>query len=184
MPPTRRDLLVAGLGFAATPELLQAWQHAHDAVRNASPVRSLQPEAASEIEALASIILPSHDGPGAREAGVIHFIDRALGSFDKDQSGLYRDGLEAAQAARRRLFPGSSTIATLTEAQQIELMKTIESTPFFEALRTHTILGFLGNASYGGNRNGVGWTHIGFDDRMSFQPPFGHYDAEAAESAK
>jgi gluconate 2-dehydrogenase gamma chain len=158
-------------------------QHAHEAARAGAATQSLQPAVAAEIEALAAVILPSQDGPGAREAGVIHFIDRALGSFDKHQAGLYREGLEAAQASRRKLFPRSSTIASLSEAQQIELVKSIESTPFFEALRTHTVLGFLGNASYGGNANGAGWAYIGFDDRMAFQPPFGYYDANAEEPA-
>ncbi len=36
--------------------------------------------------------------------------------------------------------------------------------------------GFLGNPSYGGNRDHVGWKLIGFEDRMAFQPPFGYYD--------
>lgn len=183
MPPTRRDLLAAGLGFAATPELLQAFQHAHQASRSSAPTHALKPEAASELEALAAVIVPSDDGPGASEAGVIHFIDRALATFDKHQLDLYNEGLKSTQNARRTLFPQSTSIASLTASQQIELVRAIETTPFFEVLRTHTLLGFLGNASYGGNLNGAGWTYIGFDDRMAFQPPFGYYDADAAEPA-
>ncbi|PYT19675.1 MAG: hypothetical protein DMG57_44565 [Acidobacteria bacterium] len=34
------------------------------------------------IAAIANQIIPSNDGPGAREAGVIYFIDRALSTFD------------------------------------------------------------------------------------------------------
>jgi hypothetical protein len=41
---------------------------------------------------------------------------------------------------------------------------------------THTLYGFLGNSSYGGNRDNVGWKLIGFEDRMAYQPPFGYYD--------
>ncbi len=49
---------------------------------------------------------------------------------------------------------------------------------FFELLRTHTLYGFLGNPSYGGNRDRVGWKLIGFDNHMAYQPPFGYYDAQ------
>jgi gluconate 2-dehydrogenase gamma chain len=38
--------------------------------------------------------------------------------------------------------------------------------------------GFLGNPSYGGNRDRIGWKLIGFEDRMAYQPPFGYYDAQ------
>jgi hypothetical protein len=31
---------------------------------------------------------------------------------------------------------------------------------------------------YGGNRNGAGWTLIGFEDAHIFHPPFGHYDRD------
>jgi hypothetical protein len=30
--------------------------------------------------------------------------------------------------------------------------------------------------SYGGNRDKLGWALIGFQDRHSWQPPFGYYD--------
>ena len=32
--------------------------------------------------------------------------------------------------------------------------------------------------AYGGNRDGVGWKLIGFEDRHVFQPPFGYYDRD------
>jgi gluconate 2-dehydrogenase gamma chain len=63
-------------------------------------------------------------------------------------------------------------------------MHAIETTPFFEALRTHSVIGFLGSPAYGGNRGGIGWAYIGFEDRMMFQPPFGYYDAEATGDVK
>ena len=75
------------------------------------------------------------------------------------------------------MFPSSASIATLSGKQQMELIRAIEHTDFFELLRTHTLYGFLGNPSYGGNRDQVGWKLIGFDDRHLFQPPFGYYDA-------
>src|SRR5579863_1902209 len=73
---------------------------------------------AAEVEALTSQIIPSDDGPGAREAGVIHFIDRALATFESDKRETYHTGMQEVQQARRKLFPHSSTIASLTAAQQ------------------------------------------------------------------
>ena len=72
-------------------------------------------------------------------------------------------------------------MASLTADQQIAVLQAIEKSDFFELLRTHTVLGFLGSPSYGGNRGGVGWKHIGFEDRMAFEPPFGYYDAQKDE---
>ncbi len=133
---------------------------------------------AGEIEAIANQIIPSADGPGAREAGVIFFIDRALSTFAADDREAYRIGMAQFQQKRRELFPNSTTIASLTNQQQIALIRAIEASEFFELLRTHTVLGFLGNPSYGGNRGGIGWKQIGFEDRMMYQPPFGYYDAQ------
>jgi gluconate 2-dehydrogenase gamma chain len=122
--------------------------------------------------------------PVPGEAGVVYFIDRALNTFGADQRDLYRHGLEAVHQARRTLFPQSESIDALSAAQQAELMHAIETTPFFEALRTHSVIGFLGSPAYGGNRGGIAWAYIGFEDRMMFQPPFGYYDAEATGDVK
>ena len=145
---------------------------------------TLDPGTAADIAAIASQILPSDDGPGAAEAGVVYFIDRALGTFDAGRREEYQKGMAAVQDKRRALFPDSTNVASLPPAKQIELIRAIEATEFFELLRTHTLMGFLGNPSYGGNRDKVGWKYIDFDDRMAFQPPFGYYDAELLKGAK
>jgi gluconate 2-dehydrogenase gamma chain len=54
----------------------------------------------------------------------------------------------------------------------------MEHSEFFELVRLHTIMGFLANPNYGGNRDEVGWKAIGFENRMFFDPPFGYYDEE------
>jgi gluconate 2-dehydrogenase gamma chain len=180
----RRWLTASHLGVSSAflaahwPEILSAQEHAHEAMRSAGPAAFsiLGAEEAREIEALASQIIPTDNSPGAREAGVIYFIDRALATFDADKRSLYAAGLEQAQAARQDLFPGSQSIAGLQPGELIRLLRAIENTEFFELVRTHTILGFFGNPSYGGNRNLAGWKLIGFEDRFQFEPPFGFYD--------
>lgn len=163
--------------------MVGAWAQAQAAQHHAAPdqtrkFRVLEAAFAREIEAIAAEIIPSGASPGAREAGVIYFIDRALETFDRDRLPVYRSGLAQTQATRRKLFPGSREIASLPQANLIELIKAIENTDFFEAVRVHTIMGFLADPAYGGNRNHVGWKHIGLEPAHRFEPPFGFYDAK------
>src|SRR4051794_11974866 len=93
--PSRRDLLFL---LALSPSALDALQqHAHTPPSDAK-LQYLDPQTAADIETLAAQIIPSDDTPGAKEAGVIFFIDRALATFDQDKRALYRDGLAAARA--------------------------------------------------------------------------------------
>jgi hypothetical protein len=79
-----------------------------------------------------------------------------LSTFDKDVREAYHTGMADVQKRRKELFPSSASIAALTNEQQIQLIHAIEATDFFELLRTHTLYGFLGNPSYGGNRESSG----------------------------
>ena len=47
---------------------------------------------------------------------------------------------------------------------------------FFEVVRVHTIIGFLADPNWGGNRASAGWNTIGFEDSHVFEPPFSYYD--------
>ncbi len=172
---TRRDWMLAA---ACWTEVLRAQQQvpAHFIYFDSAT--------ATEVEAIAAQILPDDDTPGARKAGVIYFIDRALAGYDQDKQRLYRDGLAAAQKKRVELFPASKSIAALSGEDQITLLKAIEKTDFFQQVRTHTALGFLGHPKHGGNRDMAGWKLLGIDHRMTYAPPFGYYDAEAAARAK
>jgi len=165
--------------MAAWPEVLSALQQAHTAAGSATPhFETLDEDFAGEIEAIATQIIPSTGGPGAREAGVIYFIDRALSTFAADNRETYRNGMAQLQQKRQELFPNSTTIGSLTGEQQMALIRMIEASNFFELLRTHTVLGFLGNPSYGGNRGETGWNQIGIENLTAYQPPFGYYDAQ------
>lgn len=193
---SRRQWLLASYASLHWPEVVAAQQHAHQAARSQAPaaLTVLDREMAAEVEAIAAQIIPSDGTPGAREAGVIYFIDRALATFDKDKLEAYRGGLKQVQAKRAELFPSSRSIAALAPEQQLALVKAIEKpsetaprraagpafTPadFFELVRFHSILGFFGDPSRGGNRNYVGWKLIGVEDQHSFEPPFGYYDRE------
>ncbi len=142
------------------------------------PFQFFSGEQAAEVEAATAQIIPTDDTPGAREAKVIHFIDRALTTFDRDKQPCYTQGLRDLQAKVRELFPQTESFSDLTSAQQVQVLEAIEKTEFFELLRLHTIMGFFARPDYGGNYNQVGWKLIGFEDKSTFSPPFGYYDAE------
>lgn len=182
---SRREwMAVWSLGLAAAwHEVVAAQAHAHQAVQTAgpAPLSYFSREAAADVEAIAAQVIPTTDTPGAREAGVIYFIDRALTTFDKDKRQTYRSGMAGLQAKRAEMFPRSKSIAVLEPEHQLALVKAIEGTAFFELVRLHSILGFFGSPSRGGNRNLVGWTLLGIEDKAVFQAPFGYYDAQAFE---
>lgn len=180
--PSRREwLLASSLGLLAVwPEVLAAQEHAHRAAATpGTAFTHFDHATAAEIEAIAAHIIPTDETPGAREAGVIYFIDHALSTFDKESQEHYKSGLAELQAKRATMFPGSTSIAALKPEQQLALVKSIDGTPFFETVRTHTIIGFLNSPDEGGNRDYVGWKLLGMDPKMVYQPPFGYYDAEA-----
>ena len=127
---------------------------------------------------MAAQIIPSDDTPGAREARVIYFIDRVLATFDRDKQPSYTRGLTDLRQRTQTLFPSVNRFSSLTPAQQIQLVTAIEGTEFFELVRLHTIMGFLAKPEYGANHDRAGWKLIGFDDQMTYKPPFGYYDAE------
>jgi gluconate 2-dehydrogenase gamma chain len=143
----------------------QSHQHAADVPPPAGGLEFFTPGQAADVEAMAAQIIPADDTPGAREAGVIRFIDRALATFDRPKQPLYLEGLK--QLGR---------FSTLGSEEQVAKLKAIEKTEFFDLVRTHTIMGFFSNPQYGGNQDKMGWKLIGFEDAFTFQPPFGYYD--------
>ena len=80
---------------AQWPAVVAAAQHAHAAANSETPPKFevLTPEQARQVQAVASQIIPTDDLPGAREAGVVYFIDRALKTFASDSLQTYREGL-------------------------------------------------------------------------------------------
>ncbi|MCC6365115.1 MAG: gluconate 2-dehydrogenase subunit 3 family protein [Bryobacterales bacterium] len=161
---TRRQILELVLASHAAA-IASAQQHAHQAVAAGGTPKlvSLSTEDAAEVEALASLIIPSGATPGAREAGVVYFIDKALATFDQDKREAYRQGLRMVRDRRLEMFPQSTSLAALPPAGQLRFARAIETTEFFEMLRVHTIIGFLAPPEYGGNRNRAGWALIGFE---------------------
>jgi gluconate 2-dehydrogenase subunit 3-like protein len=133
----------------------------------------------TDLEALTAQIIPTDAAPGAREAGVAHFIDRALSSFMAPLATQFVAGLRGLRNEVRGRYPESRlSFANLSSSQQIEYLASIEHSDFFASLRLLTVLGMFSNPSYGGNRDEVGWRLLGFQNDHAYSPPFGHYDRE------
>ncbi len=162
------------------PAILAAQEHAKRAKASGLPTQFqfFSPEDAVEVEAMAAQVIPSDDAPGAREAHVIYFIDRVLATFDRDKQPAYTQGLKDLRHRTQELVSSVNRFSSLTTEQQIQLLSAIEKTDFFELVRLHTIMGYLSRPEYGGNYNQTGWKLIGFEDQMTYHPPFGYYDSE------
>ncbi len=168
----------AGLGSvwlaAHLPEILAAQEHAHHTAQSEAPSKFefFSAEQAAEVEAIAAQIIPTDDTPGAREARVIYFIDRALATFATDERAAFIEGLEQLQKKTRKRYGKTKRFSDLNSEQQTKLLKEIEKGQFFELARTMTILGIFSNPEYGGNYNQIGWKLLGFEDQFFYKSPF------------
>lgn len=124
-------------------------------------------------------ILPSDDGPGAAEAGVADYIERALDHV-------------ALAPMRRQIAHGLDQLAALaTEAhgkdfaecdatEQDALLAKLQTSPdrlhrlLLNRLVMLSLEGFLCHPAHGGNRDGVGWDYIGHQSTGNDQPLCGH----------
>jgi gluconate 2-dehydrogenase gamma chain len=180
------------------PAMLSAASHARQAAQSRTPAKFefFSPKQAAELDAISARIIPTTDTPGAHEAGVVFFIDRALVTFAKDDQKTYAEGLPELAAKVRELFPAVAKFSAAIPEQQDQILQSLEeqspgaagpsrrrriaAPSFFETVRVHTIMGFLidPDSDKRGNRDGVGWRVIGREPEHMFQPPFGYYDKD------
>jgi gluconate 2-dehydrogenase gamma chain len=176
----RKFVAVAGAGvtsvwlMANMKDLLAAGRHAATAQR----FEVLSPADAADIEAFTAQIVPTDDTPGAREARVVYFIDKALATFGKDQRQAIDKGLKELRARVAKAHPGVTSFAALPSDKQIAIMAAMEKDKqqFFFFMRQATFAGMLSMPEHGGNYNKLGWKWIGFEDKFSWAAPFGWYD--------
>jgi gluconate 2-dehydrogenase gamma chain len=182
-PVSRRDFVAAAgalgaLWLLADPrDRRAAADHAHRQAGAPQPaLQFFASEQAAEIEAAIERIMPADDTPGARELGVLWFIDRALATWAKPQQPVFTEGLRQLATAVSKRHPGQARFSALMPAQQDDVLRSIQETPFFGALRFATLAGMFSLPSHGGNRDFAGWAMLGQDRVMDFRPPFGWYD--------
>jgi gluconate 2-dehydrogenase gamma chain len=163
--------------LADSEDLASAARHAAHQVGAQQPTLAyFSREQAAEIEAMAERIIPADDTPGARLMGVLYFIDRGLSDWAKGQQPVFTEGLQKLPQDVSARFAGRTRLASLTAPQQDDVLRTIEQTPFFGAMRFATLAGALALPRYGGNRDFAGWRLVRQDTVLDFKPPFSWYD--------
>lgn len=186
--PSRRGFLRASGGAIGWTVLAAHFPAAARAAREARRIVAgefppslvfLSPTEAEQVEAITVLIIPTDDTPGAREAGAVYFIDRALGDFLAPVAEDFRAGLTEFTRRLARAHPGASTMADLDGPAAEAFLEANQSTPFFNLCWTFTVWGTFADPMHGGNRDQAGWQILGFEERHAWQPPFGYYDAEA-----
>jgi len=183
--PTRRDFVSTSAAMFGSgwlwlnlPALATISACARGSAQREDPFVTFTPDEGRAFRAFAARIIPSGDGvPGAEEAGVAWFADKALaagpmaGMLEPLRAGL-PDLDTRAQAAHGVAF------ANATPEQQDAIIGQITDTPLFGIGRTLVIFGMFADPTYGGNRDHAGFKLVQMDHQPSYQPPFGYYDAE------
>jgi gluconate 2-dehydrogenase gamma chain len=129
--------------------------------KGAGTWRFLTAAEAQTLEAVCAQLIPADRDPGAKEAGVVNYIDIQVSKRFKKHQGTYRQGIAGVDAASRSQF--GKPFVELPSGQQIEVLNAVEenSKAFFDLLVNHTRQGFYGDPRHGGNRNMASWKMVG-----------------------
>src|SRR5712691_1155877 len=179
--------VAAGTGLAQTSQTpaQPAVEHSHDAAGKLGAF--LNQEDSAAIDAFTERLMPGAGQPGARDAGVLNYIDLALAGAYADLQDFYRRGCAALEEHCRKTY--SKSFAQLTAAQQDAVITAMiegkapsftwpSSQAFFNTLRTHTMEGMFADPVYGGNKDFAGWRLVGFPGA---QPVFTPADMQSRQ---
>lgn len=140
------------------------------------PLRFFTAKQAAVIEAACERIMPADEsGPGAKDAGVVIYIDRQLaGPYGHDKyrytkppffESVPEHGYQGKENPREIYARGMETLGefvSMTVEEQDARLVAMEHSMFFQMLRTHTIEGMFCDPLHGGNIGMAGWKMIGF----------------------
>jgi gluconate 2-dehydrogenase gamma chain len=161
----------------AWANLLAAGQHPHaksKASQTAGPLafKYFTPEKAATVEAITEQIIPADEDPGAKWAGVVHYIDMSLaGEFAKFRPD-YEAGLARLAALVREIstknfvdldFAAQTKVLEKLEKDEHRENNSVSGQEFFQLVRRQTLEGFFGDPKYGGNRDFIGWKMLKFE---------------------
>jgi gluconate 2-dehydrogenase gamma chain len=194
---SRRDFLkgaVAGAGAVATAGVTPqaAAQNAPMQMDHGAGLGAFfKQEESATISTFTERLMPGAPGkPGARDAGVLNYIDLALAGAYSDLQEFYRHGLAQLDAYSRKTH--AAAFARLSESQQDEIIGALESgkadgfswptaREFFNTLRVHTMEGMFADPVYGGNKDFAGWRLVGFPGA---QPQFTEKEMQSKAAYK
>jgi gluconate 2-dehydrogenase gamma chain len=127
-------------------------------------------------------VLPRDDDPGALDANVPVFVERQLQTPElKNVRVGFVQGLDILERrSRGRYQVGFAEAPPEKQDELLRQFKNMKSetgeAQFYELLLVFTLEGFLGDPSYGGNKDYVGWKLVGFGTSA----PGGGYDGTHA----
>ena len=167
----RRTLLRAGVSVAVTGSLIGCAQRGA-----ASDWRFFTPSEARTVDAICEQLIPADRDPGAKFAGVVHYIDIQLARAFRKHRQTYRKGVADVDSASQAKF--GKLFADLTASQQVDVLRGVEqsSKPFFELILAHSRQGFYGDPRHGGNRDRTSWKMVG----LAYPPIRGRQHYEGA----
>jgi gluconate 2-dehydrogenase alpha chain len=135
------------------------------------PLLALNPHEGKTAEAVFARMFPTDlQTPGAREIGVLTYLDRALAGAYADDLKTYRLGLALLDRATERRF--GCAFARASEPDQDAVLGDLErgalpewvmpdQRQFFDLMRAHLQEGLFADPAYGGNRDKLGWQTLG-----------------------
>ncbi len=172
---SRRQFLIQGAFYGGNLWLLCNVPRpvAADAARKSTKAEVLSKSEWRTVEAITGRVIPTDHEPGAIEANCVNFIDKALLHEDAKLKPTYQIGLRGIDAVSTKRY--GKVFVKLTADQQDNVLAALESRQaegwpegevgpedFFETVREHTIIGFLADPKYGGNRDYAGWKIVGY----------------------
>jgi len=141
----------------------------------AGPLTNLTARETEILSAMVDRLIPTDElGPGALDAGVLQYIDRALSEAESNAADAYRSGLAAldtySRYTRGRPFIDLSTIDQDSVLIDVQLGAATgagvgfvgSSGSFFNMVKSHTWQGMFGDPKYGGNVDFAGWDLIDY----------------------
>ena len=142
--------------------------------RKPAPAAGYRFLTADEVETLGAwvdTLIPPDEDPGAREAGVVHYIDIQLTRWFRKHREEYRQALESinrwAAARLRQRFAAlppeerEEMLALMEQGQADRAFFADGGRQAFELVLAHAMQGFYGNPRHGGNRGYASWKMIG-----------------------
>lgn len=176
-PLSRNELLkrAGAIGAAAAVPTVLAPDaaQAEAELEEMRQIKALSPREAQTISAVCNRLIPSDaTGPGAREAKVARYIDRALAGDLRAFRPAYTAAILALDSYAR-VKHGAAFAALPADRQDAVLtdMDLNRATPsafvpngkaVFEMFRTHAVQGMFGDPMHGGNANYIGWKLVRF----------------------
>jgi gluconate 2-dehydrogenase gamma chain len=180
-PLSRSELLkragVLGAAVAVPSALAPNAALAEAELSELRRMKALSPGDAATISAVCERLIPSDaTGPGAKEANVVRYIDRALAGDLSAFRPAYTAAVisidsysQSKYGAAFAALPADKQDAVLTDMDLNRTTAQVPSVAFlpnakavFEMIRTHAVQGMFGDPEHGGNAGFAGWKLVRF----------------------